>query len=68
MTKTLCFPLPGTSERYQGIDPSQREQRYEYLLHDRDSIFAKHLDNSIERLGVTVLITAARVIEMSCRQ
>jgi putative transposase len=28
------------------------EGRYEYLLHDRDSIFAKHLDESIERLGV----------------
>src|ERR1700716_2479129 len=27
------------------------EERYEYLLHDRDSIFAKHLDESIQRLG-----------------
>jgi hypothetical protein len=26
--------------------------RYEYLLHDRDSIFAKHLDESIANLGV----------------
>src|SRR5450759_517799 len=25
------------------------ERRYEYLLHDRDSIFAKHLDESVER-------------------
>jgi len=31
------------------------EGRYEYLLHDRDSIFANHLDESIERLGVKVL-------------
>ena len=31
------------------------EERYEYLLHDRDSIFAKHLDESIERLGLKVL-------------
>ena len=31
------------------------EERYEYLLHDRDSIFAKHPDGSIERLGVKVL-------------
>src|SRR5437762_9755549 len=31
------------------------EDRYEYLLHDRDSIFAHHLDESIERLGVKVL-------------
>ena len=29
--------------------------RYEYLLHDRDSIFARHLDESIGRLGVKVL-------------
>ena len=28
------------------------QERYEYLLHDRDSIFAQHLDESIVRLGV----------------
>jgi len=31
------------------------EDRYEFLLHDRDSIFANHLDESIGRLGVRVL-------------
>jgi len=31
------------------------QDQYEYLLHDRDSIFANHLDESIERLGVKVL-------------
>ena len=31
------------------------QDRYEYLLHDRDSIFANHLDESIGRLGVKVL-------------
>jgi transposase InsO family protein len=36
------------------------EGRYEYLLHDRDSIFAKHLDESIERLGVKVLRSPPR--------
>lgn len=36
------------------------EGRYEYLLHDRDSIFAKHLDESIERLGVKVLQSPPR--------
>ena len=36
------------------------EQRYEYLLHDRDSIFAKHLDESIESLRVTVLRSPPR--------
>ncbi len=28
---------------------------YRYLLHDRDSIFAKHLDESIRALGLSVL-------------
>jgi len=36
------------------------EERYEYLLHDRDSIFAKHIDESIERLGVKVLKSPPR--------
>jgi putative transposase len=31
------------------------QERYEYVLHDRDSIFAKHLDESIGRLGIKVL-------------
>ena len=31
------------------------QQPYEYLLHDRDSIFAQHLDESIVRIGVKVL-------------
>jgi len=39
------------------------EERYEYLLHDRDSIFAKHFDESIGRLGSQgVEITAIRGI------
>ncbi|NPT60358.1 integrase core domain-containing protein [Paraburkholderia elongata] len=33
---------------------------YRYLLHDRDSIFAKHLDDSISRLGLTVLKSPPR--------
>src|SRR5439155_25031193 len=28
---------------------------YRYLIHDRDRLFAKHLDNSIRALGVEVL-------------
>jgi hypothetical protein len=28
------------------------QERYKYLVHDRDSIFATHLDESIARLGV----------------
>jgi putative transposase len=34
--------------------------RYEYLLHDRDSIFASHLDESIAKLDVTVLKSPPR--------
>lgn len=33
---------------------------YEYLLHDRDSIFAQHLDDSVAKLGVTVLKSPPR--------
>lgn len=36
------------------------KEQYVYLLHDRDSIFAKHLDESIARLGVTVLKSPPR--------
>jgi len=28
-------------------------EQYQYLLHDRDSIFAAHLDESVRRLGIT---------------
>lgn len=31
------------------------ENRYKYLIHDRDSIFSRHLDESIGRLGMRVL-------------
>jgi putative transposase len=30
------------------------EERFKFLLHDRDCIFAKHLDESVERLGIRV--------------
>jgi putative transposase len=33
---------------------------YRYLLHDRDSIFAGHLNDSIRRLGLTVLKSPPR--------
>ena len=36
------------------------EQDYRYLLHDRDSIFARHLDESIERFGMRVLRSPTR--------
>ncbi len=36
------------------------ESQCEYLLHDRDSIFAEHLDESIARLGIKVLKSPPR--------
>jgi transposase InsO family protein len=36
------------------------EDAYGYLLHDRDSIFARHLDESIRALGLTVLKSPPR--------
>jgi transposase InsO family protein len=36
------------------------DERFEYLLHDRDSIFAKHLDDSVRKLGITVLKSPPR--------
>ena len=36
-------------------EAAEFERRYEYLLHDRDRIFGENLDESIQRLGMTVL-------------
>ena len=36
------------------------EERYKFLLYDRDCIFAKHLDESVERLGIRVLKSPPR--------
>ena len=36
------------------------DNSHQYLLHDRDSIFAKHLDESIEALGLSVLKSPPR--------
>lgn len=36
------------------------EDRYQYLLHDRDSIFAAHLDESVSRLAIEVLKSPPR--------
>jgi putative transposase len=36
------------------------ETRYEYLLHDRDSIFSADLDQSVRRLGLRVLKSPLR--------
>jgi hypothetical protein len=36
------------------------EERYRYLIHDRDSIFGKSLDESIKRRGLKVLKSPPR--------
>ena len=36
------------------------DNAHRYLLHDRDSIFAKHVDESIEALGLRVLKSPPR--------
>jgi len=36
------------------------EDRYQYLLHDRDGIFVAHLDESLSRLGVDVFKSPPR--------
>ena len=36
------------------------ESNHRYLIHDRDSIFAKHFDNSVRALGLKVLRTPFR--------
>jgi transposase InsO family protein len=36
------------------------EERYQYLLHDRDNVFAKHLDESVNRLCIEVLKSPPR--------
>jgi putative transposase len=36
------------------------QDRYEFLIHDRDCIFASHLDESIRRLGIRVLKSPPR--------
>ena len=36
------------------------QRRYDYLLHDRDSIFAQHLDESVKKLGIKVLKSPPR--------
>jgi len=41
------------------------EERYRFLIHDRDSIFASHLDDSICALGVKVVKSAPHAPKMN---
>ncbi len=36
------------------------DNSHRYLLHDRDSIFVKHLDESIKALGLSILKSPPR--------
>jgi hypothetical protein len=46
--------------RQQLRDAVGYEERYAYLLHDRDTIFSAELDESIQRLGLRVLKSPPR--------
>lgn len=41
------------------------EDRYKFLVHDRDRIFANQLDESIRALGIRVLKSAPRGPKMN---
>jgi transposase InsO family protein len=41
------------------------EDQYKFLIHDRDCIFASHLDESIQALGIKVLKSAPRTPKMN---
>jgi putative transposase len=46
--------------RQQLRDAVGCEERYRYLLHDRDAVFSAELDGSIQRLGLRVLKSPPR--------
>ena len=46
---------PSASWTLQQLREVVGDANHKYLIHDRDAIFAKHLDNSIRALGVEVL-------------
>ena len=54
MHRGKCF----TSTSFREAIPS--DHRYQYLIHDRDSIFSSALDRSTENLGLEVLKTPYR--------
>lgn len=44
-------------------ETAQFEEQYQYILHDPDSIFAAHLDESVSRLGIVALKSPPRCPE-----
>ena len=47
-----------TAQQFREAIPS--DHRYRFLIHDRDSIFSKEVDQTIENLGLKVLRTPVR--------
>jgi hypothetical protein len=47
-----------TAQQFPRIKPG--DQRYRYVLHDRDSIFSEGVDRTLTAMALTVLKTAAR--------
>jgi putative transposase len=47
-----------TAQQFREAIPS--DHRYRFLIHDRDSIFSREVDTTIENLGVQVLRTPVR--------
>jgi transposase InsO family protein len=47
-----------TAQQFREAIPS--DHRYRFLIHDRDSIFSKEVDQTIENLGLKVLQTPVR--------
>ena len=58
--------IPAPTGRCNSLhDAVGYEERYKFLIHDRDSIFASHLDDSIRALGVKVLKSAPHAPKMN---
>ena len=53
----LCFCAHPTAEwtLQQLREVIGSDDTYQYLIHDRDAIFARHLDDSIKALGLNIL-------------
>ena len=54
LVAVTAHPSPACTPQ-QLREAAEFEWRYEYLLQVRDNIFAEHLDESVQRLGITVL-------------
>ena len=63
---TCATPLPGAAWTLQQLrEVVGYEDRYKFLIHDRDDIFASQLDESIQALGIRVLKSAPHSPKMN---